>query len=288
MKQRAISAVFIVAATLVAAFLGRTVFALFVAAVLALAAREFFQMLRHGGHRPLGAYGFVAALGLPLIALLGQWSSLVVPIVFALVFAPMLTLLWRVDYAGALTDWAVTVGAALYIGLPAAHFVLLRDLPGPLPSFVAPLDALGAWQLPSLGATARGLGWFLMAQIVTWASDVGAYLVGRRWGRHTLAPRISPGKTIEGACGGLAWGALAGWGSAFAFGLALHPAIAVLVGIVLSVAVQLGDLVESLFKRQAGVKDSGAALPGHGGIFDRIDGLMIAIVVAYYLALVLD
>lgn len=288
MKQRAVSAVFIVGATLLAAFLGRTVFTLFVAAVLALAAREFFQMLRHGGHRPQGFFGFAAALGLPLIALFGQWSSLAVPIVVALIFAPALTLLWRPDYTGALTDWAVTVAAALYIGLPAAHFVLLRDIPGPLPTFVAPLDALGAWQLPSTGSTARGLGWFLMAQVVTWASDVGAYLVGRRWGRHTLAPRISPGKTIEGACGGLVWAALAGWGSALAFGLALHPAIAILVGIVLSVAVQLGDLVESLFKRQTGVKDSGAFLPGHGGVFDRIDGLMIAIVVAYYLALAFD
>lgn len=288
MKQRAFSAVFIVAATLIAAFLGRVIFALFVAAVFALAAREFFQMLRHGGHRPLSVFGFVASLGFPLIALFGHWSSLAFPITFVLVFAPALSLLWRADYTGVLTDWALTVAAALYIGVPAAHFVLLIDLPGPLPSFITPIDDLGAWQLPWLVATARGLGWFLLAQIVTWASDVGAYLVGRRWGRHTLAPRISPGKTVEGACGGVALGALAGWGAALAFGLGLHPIVAALVGIVLSVAVQVGDIIESLFKRQVGVKDSGTALPGHGGILDRIDGLMVAIVVAYYLALVLN
>lgn len=285
MKQRGISAVFIVAATLLAVILGRTIFALFVIAVLSLAARELFTMLRHGGHNPAAAFGLAASTVLPAMALVGHWPVLALPLVVFLVVAPAFALLWRTDFAGALTDWALTVAAALYIGLPAAHFVLLRDLVGPLDSGVARLDALGAWQLPALATTARGLGWFLLVQIVAWASDVGAYLVGRAWGRHMLAPRISPGKTVEGAVGGLVSGMLASWACAAVFGLGLVPGVAALVGLVFSSAVQLGDLIESLFKRQVAVKDSGTFLPGHGGILDRIDGLMIAVLAGYYLAL---
>lgn len=120
--------------------------------------------------------------------------------------------------------------------------------------------------------------WLLVALALVWAADSGAYFSGRHWGRRKLAPTISPNKTLEGALGGLvaglatalAFGLLAGAGLGQLPALALAAAVAVLASIV-------GDLVESLLKRQAGVKDSGNLIPGHGGVLDRIDGVLAAL-----------
>lgn len=107
--------------------------------------------------------------------------------------------------------------------------------------------------------------------IVTWATDIGAYFVGRRFGRRKLAPSISPGKTVEGLYGGIAAATLLGgaWALAAGLGHALLP-----LAPLLAIAAQAGDLFESGMKRRAGVKDSGAWLPGHGGLLDRLDGLV--------------
>jgi phosphatidate cytidylyltransferase len=116
-----------------------------------------------------------------------------------------------------------------------------------------------------------GVDLLFWAFIVTWATDIGAYFVGRTYGRRKLAPAISPGKTVEGLWGGLAAAALFGG----AWALARHLGIALLfLAPVLAVAAQAGDLFESSIKRRAGVKDSAAWLPGHGGALDRLDGLV--------------
>ena len=111
-----------------------------------------------------------------------------------------------------------------------------------------------------------------------WATDIGAYFVGRAAGGAKLAPSISPGKTWSGLVGGMAWAAVASAAVGYAFGLGETIALAV-IGAVLAVVGQVGDLLESAAKRRAGVKDSGRLIPGHGGLLDRIDGL-IAVLVA--------
>ena len=113
---------------------------------------------------------------------------------------------------------------------------------------------------------------------VIWATDIGGYVVGRTAGGARLAPRISPGKTWSGLIGGMAWAALASalCGSVFGIG---HTVTLALVGAGLAVVGQMGDLLESAAKRQAGVKDSGTLIPGHGGLLDRVDGLMAVLVV---------
>ena len=288
MRQRAVSSVFIVGLTLGAAILGRLVFALFIAVFLGMALRETYALFRRAGHRPVRLVGYALLAALTAFALLRQWADWGAALITGAVLLPLLILVFRRDHQGALTDWALTVAGALYLALPAAHFVLLRDLDGALPSFVDRLDALGAWQLRDYGDTARGLGWFLLAQVVTWFTDTGAYLVGRRWGRRRLAPAISPGKTIEGALGGLAAGAVAAWLCAVVFALPLTALAAAAAGVLLSVVGQLGDLAESLLKRQVGAKDSGGLVRGHGGILDRIDGLLVVVIATYYLALLVD
>lgn len=126
---------------------------------------------------------------------------------------------------------------------------------------------------PSLGR--ETLIWIL---VCIWATDIGAYFVGRAAGGAKLAPRISPGKTWAGLVGGMAWSAMASAAVGYAFGLGETLPLA-LIGAGLAVIGQLGDLLESAAKRRAGVKDSGRLIPGHGGLLDRVDGL-IAVLVA--------
>lgn len=117
--------------------------------------------------------------------------------------------------------------------------------------------------------------------VVTWAGDIGAYYVGRAFGRHKLAPRISPKKTVEGAAGGAVASVLGGLAFHRFYALAEPVAAVTALALVIAVMGQLGDAAESLFKRGAAVKDSSTLIPGHGGVLDRIDSLLFAIPVTY-------
>jgi len=140
----------------------------------------------------------------------------------------------------------------------------------------------------ALGRSESAFLILLMVFILTWASDVGGYLFGRIWGKHKLAPRLSPGKTVEGAAGAIVLTILAAWGYRY-FSGAVYPQVGVLLvmAFVFSVAAQLGDLLESAIKRFFEVKDSGRILPGHGGVLDRFDSFMLVSPVAYYFLVVL-
>ena len=118
---------------------------------------------------------------------------------------------------------------------------------------------------------AHGLFLLLWVFLVTWSTDIGAYFVGRSFGRRKLAPSISPGKTVEGLYGGIAAASLIGGAWVLATGLG-RPLLA--LAPLLAIAAQAGDLFESFLKRRAGIKDSGTWLPGHGGVLDRLDGLV--------------
>ncbi len=163
------------------------------------------------------------------------------------------------DLAGELPGAIWSVLGLLYVPWLLGHFLLLRGLQPP----------------------AHGLARAVAAVGLVWVADVAAFVAGSVIGRHRLAARVSPGKSVEGACAGvLVAGAVAG---VVAGPLAISVVAAVLVGAVLALAGLAGDLWESLLKRGAGVKDSGAALPGHGGILDRIDSLLLAAPIAYWL-----
>lgn len=142
--------------------------------------------------------------------------------------------------------WAI--GGFVYCLLPALALLWLRERSGD-----------------------HGLSLLLWVFIVTWSTDIGAYFAGRRFGKRKLAPSISPGKTVEGLWGGVAAATLLG--AIWVLATRLSPVLLVLAP-VLGIAAQAGDLFESRMKRRAGVKDSGAWLPGHGGLLDRLDGLV--------------
>ncbi len=205
----------------------------------------------------------------------GRWSDLRLRVLSAAVLLPLaLAALWVGGWA-----WAALVVLATL--LMAREWMDLWTAP-PRPALVA-----GGWAYLALAAAAMlwlrgdavaGRGAVLFVLLVVWSSDIGAYLVGRLVGGPRLAPQISPGKTWSGAAGGLLAAALVG-ASAGAAGIAL----AVLLGL----AAQAGDLLESLAKRRAGVKDSGRLIPGHGGLLDRLDGVLAAGPAAALLALAL-
>ena len=225
----------------------------------ALGLWELFAMLSAGGIAPLPIVGAVCAAAL--------FASAVFP---ALLPAPVLPAVTVVVAAAALARAremprsvpaaAATLLAAAYVGTLTGTIAALRIL--------AP-DSDGAWRVTLLLA-------------IVMASDTFAYFTGSALGRHKLAPRVSPGKTIEGLVGGLVGGVVAAL-VVRRLGLpALPLTAAVGLGIVVSAFGVTGDLVESLMKRWSGVKDSGRLFPGHGGMLDRLDSLLFGAPVLYY------
>ncbi len=153
--------------------------------------------------------------------------------------------------------WALSVLGVLYLGWTLSHAILVRDLP-------------------------LGREWIVLIAAAIFATDAAAYLVGRAAGRRRMAPIISPNKTWEGATGGLAAGIAAGIGLSASFGLPAAWWQAAVLGGSIALAAEVGDLAESLLKRASGVGASGALLPGHGGMLDRLDSIVFGLVVGYY------
>jgi len=206
----------------------------------------------------------------------GQWGDLTARVLSAAVLAPIAVFcLW----AGRWT-WDLLLSLTA-LGLIAEWLRLCRRRPA-----MTVAAAGAAYILVAFAALAwlRADGWgnVLFVLLIVWATDIGAYLVGRRIGGARLARRISPGKTWSGAVGGLACAVGVGLGAFFLQPGASVRALAVAAG--LSVAAQAGDLLESGMKRHFGVKDSGRLIPGHGGLLDRLDGLLAAAPVAALLA----
>lgn len=122
-----------------------------------------------------------------------------------------------------------------------------------------------------------GALWLLYVMILVWGADSGAYMFGKMFGKHKLAPKVSPGKTWQGFFGGLVTAAAISWAYGWWAQLDVTPAVLLVCSVVAALASVLGDLTESMFKREAGIKDSGNLIPGHGGILDRIDSLTAAV-----------
>ena len=229
-----------------AVYYGFPVFQIFVALMAAAIIWEFIHIVGKAGFPPravLAVWTTVAAVGL------ATNNMTLALIVVACVWLFLLI----TDVRGNRARLASTQTALLYAGLPAVCLVALRETGGPETVF-----------------------WVLA---VVWATDIGAYVVGRLVGGPKLAPAISPGKTWSGAVGGAAAAVAASFVLAVWLGHTPSQIVAVLA-LAVSVVSQIGDLAESRFKRVHGVKDSGTWMPGHGGVMDRIDGLWAAIPVA--------
>ena len=225
------------------------------------------------------AFGAVFTIGAWEWAGFGALSGAAARAAYALILAVLMLLAWR--WSDAPGHLVVLLGAAcvwwliafLWLSLaPGRHRSALTLICGPavlVPAFAA----LARLQI-STGGFARGPLLVLWLVLMVCAADIGAYFAGRAFGQRKLAPRVSPGKTWEGALGGLVMVALVAGCGAVYFGLS--PAALVAFGCCVGIFSIIGDLTESMFKRAAALKDSGTLLPGHGGLLDRIDSVTAA------------
>jgi len=222
----------------------------------AVALFEFYRLCFSGRNHTwltgIGLTGFAALI-------LGTHEAgIIAPILFATLTAVIsVPLLSRSPLEQSLRDGAMTLFGVLYLGLTLGPLSMTRLLP------------LGEWLI-----------FFLL--LVTWASDTGAYYIGTLYGRHRLAPAISPKKTVEGLVGGLIGAIIVAYAARWWFLPELSGLDCLVLAILLTITGLWGDLTESAMKRSAGIKDSGGILPGHGGMLDRLDSLLFTAPAFYY------
>lgn len=273
MRQRSVSAVGVVLVGLVPALFGGPVWAGLLVAIGLLSLYELHVMARALGRQPLRS-GFLILPTVVIGAAFRPEGDLLLGLLSVIVVVSFTEVLARGNAAGGALDWATDCAFGAYLAIPLAAAVTLRGAGGEIEAgWLTDLavDLAFGWD-----AAPRGLAWLLFVIVVTWLGDTGAYLVGRRFGRRLLAPAVSPKKTVEGLLGGFLFAGVTAIAANAAFGLDI-PWWALIAGtIAIATIGVIGDLSESLLKRQAGVKDSGRLIPGHGGILDRIDALLFA------------
>lgn len=238
-----------------------------VAALIAiLAIYELHIMMVHEGYHPLVLVSCALSLLFMVAAMLPRQRVPLLEVgISVALLASFPFLFFRKKLEGAMLDWSLTLAIAFYVGWPMSLLLVLRG-----------------YQV-GLGT---GLWWLFVLFGCVWGFDTGAFFAGHFWGHHKLAPRISPGKTWEGIFGGLVFSISAA--VLFAtLSLGIPWYLAAVLGVLVGVAAALGDLSESLIKRQTHVKDSGQFFPGHGGVLDRIDSILFAVLVIYIFALLL-
>ncbi len=257
LRQRILTALVLAPLAIAAVlYLATDALAALAALVGLVAFAEWARLAGLGGRLPRAAY---AVAGTATGLLLWYWPPahrwLGLLVYCALVFWP-LAMLW--------------LARGPYAPGPGSHRPLLKAVAGPL--FVLP-----AWQAALLIHAELGPWWLLYVMVLMWVADSGAYFSGKRWGHRRLSPRVSPGKTVAGLLGALVLSvpyALAG--GRLLPDRGVDPWLLVLLSLLVVAISVVGDLFVSLMKRQAGLKDSGHLLPGHGGILDRLDSLSAA------------
>lgn len=260
LRQRALSALALVPPVLAAVWFGEPWFTALVAVAALEGFLEFARLGRAAGGEPFLPPGLVLtfvfvlsphSLEARILSLLVA-SAVVIPLVWALVWA-----LVQTKREGTLARYGLTLAGIFYLGWMLSRWVDLRGLDG-------------------------GREWVLLGLLATFASDTAAFFVGRAFGRYSMASQVSPKKTWEGGVAGFLAAMLVAVGLAWWFALPMGYGLALLLGGLVAVAAQVGDLVESLLKRSAGVKDSGQLIPGHGGLLDRLDSIVFTGAVVYY------
>ncbi|UCD58156.1 MAG: phosphatidate cytidylyltransferase [Candidatus Hydrogenedentota bacterium] len=236
---------------------------------------EFYAMARHRGLSPHSIIGTSCSVAICLLACVARPITLLYSLAASTI--AVCTFAMARGNRDAMANIAVTVFGVFYVGWLCSHVILLRRLP--LEYSAASVDFGGA-------------GYVIMLLVLLWLGDGGAFFAGTTWGRHKLVPAVSPNKTVEGSLGGIVMtlvGALLVKDAGRlleALDVALFPGLSysqyLLVGLGIAVAGQVGDLCESYLKRDAGLKDTGNLLPGHGGFLDRFDSLIFAAPLFYY------
>ncbi|TMF34237.1 MAG: phosphatidate cytidylyltransferase [Chloroflexi bacterium] len=275
LRQRTISAAVLIPPLLVALILGRPWIVVVVVVATGLAAREVFGLLTAAGYSTLEWLGTAFAVALVVDAALAPAQDPSGSLLFAIgAILVAVGAFFRPDPRDGLPTWFATVFGTFYASL-LAFVVRLGERAPAIPAGSA------------LGWFTAEQGWILLLVLTVWAYDTGAYFVGRRYGERRFLSHISPSKTYAGLLGGIAAATVVSGVMLVALGQS--PLGAVVLGPLVALAAQAGDLAESMLKRAAGVKDSGRLIPGHGGLLDRVDSFLFAapavalyVVVAYH------
>lgn len=283
-SRRVLFAVIAAPLVLVILFVGGAPLAALLAIASALAAWEFFRLARGAGNQPLDDIG-ISLAGLTPLAVhagtLGLYAVRPVDVLVVVLVVCALALWMRGSQGQPIASLGVTFFGALYAGSTLSFAYVLRYHEYAMGGREV---AIGSWHV----MLAAGGVLAALPVLLTWATDIGAYACGRMFGKRKLMPSVSPGKTVAGAIGGIVASVVLTYVYVHyalrpAAQLGLTPVGIVIVGVVLSVAAQFGDLFESMLKREAGVKDSSHLIPGHGGMLDRIDSLLFTLPVSFAL-----
>ena len=258
MKTRIVSVAILLPVAIAIIIVGQWPFALLVSTLMLLASIEYVQMLRRKAYTLALPCIFAFNLLWMADALWdnGKWFA---PGLAGLTLLTAGWILYRRNRHPTIADptaeWALTLAGGMYLGVGGTYLWHMRALPD-------------------------GLWWTLTALPIVWVGESAAYFFGRKWGRHKMAPSISPGKSWEGYAGEVICGSLIGlvlggvWPIVARASISLTPGKGLVLGIIVSAVTTAGDFFVSMIKREVGVKDTGTLIPGHGGMLDRIDSLL--------------
>lgn len=268
-SKRVISGAILIPIVIALLFLGGWPYRILILTAILGAAAEFARMFRRKGFN-LSLFWVALLAAAWQVEILVSEAAGYMPIVTACVLAMTIRelLVNRRNPGGAnpTARWALTLGGGTYLGIAGAHLIGLRVIPG-------------------------GLWWVLTTFLIVWVGDSAAYFIGRRWGRHKMAPSISPGKSWEGYAAQVVGGTLTGvlvawlWPTILPLNMTVDLTLTLwhglVVGALISILCPEGDFFISMMKREVGVKDTSNLIPGHGGVLDRIDSILWAGMLAH-------
>jgi len=256
LRHRILTTVIGIPLLIVIIWFGTPWFTILMAVMAVIGSWEFYRLARQSNLQPITYFGMAWVLFL----VISPHCPYPLTTPFLITSAIVISLIWllfRPHREQAFTNWAWTIAGILYIGWMISYWVELRSL-------------------------TAGRELVLLAMLTTFVNDTSAFLVGRTWGKHALDTSLSAGKTWEGTIGGLLASILAAIILSLIFPIPFSYWQVAVLGFIISLFAQLGDLVESLLKRNTGAKDAGKLIPGHGGVLDRLDSLIFTGVVVYY------
>lgn len=288
MQSRFTGSLLVVTVSLVPLFFGGPVFALFMVLLGIAGYREYLQLVAKVNAGSTGSYahvGYAVVVAWGCAALVDDTTISLLSVTILSVISPLIVLFTSPMQPGGFSGWCFASTGTLYLGLPIYAAVATRSRSGTIDAVW--LSEVAQRLSFDWDPAPRGLGWVLTVILATWLGDSVALFTGRAYGKRKLAPKISPNKSQEGATGGLIASMVVGAVSFQGFGLGDWK-LGLIAGAVIGLAGQIGDLAESVLKRQAGVKDSGSVIPGHGGVLDRIDALLFAFPAGFLMAVGLE
>jgi phosphatidate cytidylyltransferase len=256
LRQRIITTVIGMPFLIAAIWFGTPWLTILIAVVAVASGIEFYRMAGQKKLEPLTCAGIIAIL-LLVASPHCPYVSLVPALISMVIVITLLWILFRSPREKSFDNWAWTIAGIFFIGWTLSYWIELRILE-------------------------TGREWVFWILLIIVASDTGAYFVGRAIGKHFIAPAISPKKTWEGSIGGLVFSVIIAVVFGLVFSLPMTYWHMILLGAIINIFTQLGDFVESLLKRNTGVKDSSNIVPGHGGVLDRMDSFIFTGIIAYY------